>query len=199
MKTGIDGTSSEGSHYQGGCAFSTPNCWLCIIVGHQWDADSGSGGATGRSDNPTLLPSKHRAGRGLREEGRPLRAASPPACTEEAHLQNRTIKLSEPNRSAADRSHHEAEAEAPEPRAGWANSHPQRPGEDGEGRGRGQTQVGQQGPVPPDLRGLLRGTGERLEVPLLVSEPWRRWAGMDRQTIQTEILKNRLIWPEMFF
>lgn len=49
---------------------------------------------------PQSLPSKHRPGRGLREEGRPLRAAAP-VCNEEegpaAHLQNQTIKLSEQN------------------------------------------------------------------------------------------------------
>ena len=47
-------------------------------------------------------------------------------------------------------------------------------GADGEGGGCRQAQMGQQSPVFAHLCGLLRGAGERLEVPLSLSEPrWR--------------------------
>lgn len=68
------------------------------------------------------------------------------------------------------------ETEDTKPRTGGQNPYSWRPGEDGTGGGWGQTQVGQQSPVSAHLCGLLCGTGQRLEVPVPVSEPWRRYA-----------------------
>lgn len=72
------------------------------------------------------------------------------------------------------RGHHEAETEDTKPGSGRPDPLSHGIGKDGEGGSRGQTQVGQQSPVSAHLRGFLRGTRQRLEVPLPMSKPWRR-------------------------
>ncbi len=72
------------------------------------------------------------------------------------------------------RSRHEAEAEAPEPGSGGSDPVSRRAGEAGGGGGWRAAAVGQQNPVHADLRGLLCGAGERLEIPVPLPEPRRR-------------------------
>ena len=67
-----------------------------------------------------------------------------------------------------------AKDEATKPWSGRPNPLSSGAGEDGEGGGCRQAQMGQQSPVSAHLRGLLRGARQRLEVPLSLSEPrWR--------------------------
>lgn len=66
------------------------------------------------------------------------------------------------------------EVKTSQPRPGGQDIVPSAAGQVGGGRGWRKTKMGQQGPVHADLCGVLCGTGNCLEVPLSVSESWRR-------------------------
>ncbi len=89
-------------------------------------------------------------------------------------------------RSAVPARRHEAEAEAPEPGSGWSDPVSRRAGEAGGGGGWRAAAVGQQNPVHADLRGLLCGAGERLEIPVPLPEPRRRWAETQHLLLKKE-------------
>lgn len=76
-------------------------------------------------------------------------------------------------------SHHEIGS--PQPRTGGQDSFLWRSGEDGQGGGRGQAQVGQQSPVHPHLCGLLHRHRKRVAVPILVPKSRRRWVQMNSE------------------